>query len=55
MQYTKPKQIHVIPSTSLLLASNNICLYILPKSSDMLTKNTLGVKKVRGHAIEAAL
>ena len=34
-------------STSLLLASNNMCLYF-QKSSDMLSKNTLGVKKVRG-------
>ena len=40
-------------STSLLLASNNICLYF-QKSSDMLNKNTLGVKKVRGQS-EAAL
>ena len=23
---------------------------VIPKSSDMLNKNTLGVKKVRGHA-----
>ena len=38
-------------STSLLLASNNICFQ---KSSDMLNKNTLGVKKVRGQS-EAAL
>ena len=40
-------------STSLLLASNNMCLYF-QKSSDMLNKNTLGVKKVRGQS-EAAL
>ena len=33
-------------STSLLLASNNICLYF-QKSSDMLNKNTLGVKKCK--------
>ena len=38
-------------STSLLLASNNICLQ---KSGDMLNKNTLGIKKVRGQ-LEAAL
>ena len=38
-------------STSLLLASNNICFQ---KSGDMLNKNTLGVKKVRGQ-LEAAL
>ena len=38
-------------STSLLLASNNICFQ---KSGDMLNKNTLGVKKVRGQS-EAAL
>ena len=31
-------------STSLLFASNNICLYF-QKSSDILNKNTLGVKK----------
>ena len=37
----------------MLLASNNICLYF-QKSSDMLNKNTLGVKKVRGQS-EAAL
>ena len=40
-------------STSLLLASNNICLYF-QKSGDMLNKNTLGVKKVRSQS-EAAL
>ena len=40
-------------STSLLLASNNICLYF-QKSSDMLNKNTLDVKKVRRQS-EAAL
>ena len=40
-------------STSLLLASNNICLYF-QKSSDMLNKNTLGVKKGQGQS-EAAL
>ena len=41
-------------STSLLFAaSNNICLYF-QKSSDMLNKNTLCVKKVRGQS-EAAL
>ena len=34
-------------------ASNNMCLYF-QKSSDMLNKNTLGVKKVRGQS-EAAL
>ena len=39
--------------TSMLLASNNICLYF-QKSSDMLNKNTLGVKKVQGQT-EAAL
>ena len=38
-------------STSLLLASNNICFQ---KSGDMLNKNTLGVKKVRGQS-EAVL
>ena len=38
-------------STSLLLASNNICFQ---KSGDMLNKNTLGVKKVQGQ-LEAAL
>ena len=38
-------------STSLLLASNNICFQ---KSGDMLNKNTLGIKKVRGQ-LEAAL
>ena len=38
-------------STSLLLASTNICFQ---KSGDMLNKNTLGVKKVRGQ-LEAAL
>ena len=39
-------------STSLLLASNNICFQ---KSGDMLiNKNTLGVKKVRGQ-LETAL
>ena len=37
-------------STSLLLASNNS----FQKSGDMLNKNTLGVKKVRGQ-LEAAL
>ena len=40
-------------STSLLLASNNIHLYF-QKSSDMLNKNILGVKKVRDQS-EAAL
>ena len=40
-------------ATPLLLASNNICL-CFQKSSDMLNKNTLGVKKVRGQS-EAAL
>ena len=40
-------------STSVLLASNIICLYF-QKSSDMLNKNTPGVKKVRGQS-EAAL
>ena len=39
---------------SLQLASNNMCLYVLPKSSDMPNKNTLGVKKVRDQS-EAAL
>ena len=39
--------------TSLLLASNNICLYF-QKGSDMLNKNTLGVKKVQGQS-EASL
>ena len=34
-------------------SSNNICLYF-QKSSDILNKNTLGVKKVRGQS-EAAL
>ena len=34
-------------------ASNNMCLYF-QKSSDMLNKNTQGVKKVRGQS-EAAL
>ena len=34
-------------------ASNNMCLYF-QKNSDMLNKNTLGVKKVRGQS-EAAL
>ena len=34
-------------------ASNNMCLHF-QKSSDMLNKNTLGVKKVRGQS-EAAL
>ena len=34
-------------------ASNNMCLYF-QKSSDMLNKNTLGVKKVQGQS-EAAL
>ena len=43
-----------MPSISLLLANNSICLYILPKSTDMLNKNTLGIKKVRGQS-EAAL
>ena len=38
-------------STSLLLASNNIRFQ---KSGDMLNKNTLGVKKVRGQ-LETAL
>ena len=38
-------------TTCLLLASNNICFQ---KSGDMLNKNTLGVKKVRGQ-LEAAL
>ena len=33
----------------MLLASNNICLYF-QKSSDILNKNTLGVKKVRGQS-----
>ena len=37
-------------STSLLLASNNMCLYF----RDMLNKNTMGVKKVQGQS-EAAL
>ena len=37
----------------MLLASNNMCLYF-QKSSDMLNKNTPGVKKVRGQS-EAAL
>ena len=40
-------------STSMLLASNNICLYF-QTSSDMLNKNTLDVKKVQGQS-EAAL
>ena len=35
------------------IASNNMCLYF-QKSSDMLNKNTLGAKKVRGQS-EAAL
>ena len=34
-------------------ANNNMCLYF-QKSSDMLNKNTLGVKKVQGQS-EAAL
>ena len=38
---------------SLLLASNNMCLYF-QKGSDMLNKNTPSVKKVRGQS-EAAL
>ena len=38
-------------STSLLLASNNICFQ---KSGDMLNKNTLGETKVQGQ-LEAAL
>ena len=38
-------------NTSLLLASNNICFQ---KSGDILNKNTLGVKKVRGK-LETAL
>ena len=33
-----------MPSTSLLLASNNICLHF-QKCTDILNKNTLGVKK----------
>ena len=40
-------------STSLLLASNNMCLYF-QKSNYMLNKNTPGIKKVRGQS-EAAL
>ena len=40
MYLTKPKQVHVMPSTSLLLA----CVYI-SESSDVLNKNTLGVKR----------
>ena len=40
-------------STSLPLASNNMCLYF-QKGSEMLNKNTLGVKKGQGQS-EAAL
>ena len=38
----------------MLLASNNNNIIYFQKSSDMLNKNTLGVKKVRGQS-EAAL
>ena len=41
-------------STSLLLASNIICLYFQKVVIRMLNKNTLGAKKVRGQS-EAAL
>ena len=54
LQYCVLSKYKLCPcSTSLLLASNNICLYF-QKSSDMLNKNTLGVKTVRGQS-EAAL
>ena len=39
------------PCSTSLLASNNICFQ---KSGDMLNKNTMDVKKVRGQ-LEAAL
>ena len=42
---TKPKQVHVMPMQYILLCK---------VASDMLNKNTLGVKKVRGQS-EAAL
>ena len=45
------RQVQVMPMQ--YFASNNMCLYF-QKSSDMLNKNTLGVKKVRGQS-EAAL
>ena len=52
LQYYMLNKYKLCPcSTSLLLASNNICFQ---KSSDMLNKNTSGVKKVRGQ-LEAAL
>ena len=40
-------------SALIISTGNNICLYF-QKSSDMLNKNTLGIKKVRGQS-EAAL
>ena len=45
------RQVQVMPMQ--YFASNNMCLYF-QKGSDMLNKNTLGVKKVRGQS-EAAL
>ena len=52
LQYCVLSKYKLCPcSTSLLLASNNICFQ---KSGDMLNKNTLDVEKVRGQS-EAAL
>ena len=54
LQYCVLSKYKLCPcSTSLLLASYNMCLYF-QKSSDMLNKNTLGIKKVRGQS-KAAL
>ena len=50
------KRIAVLSFSKLSFKVCSICLYILPqssdftKSSDMLNKNTLGVKKVRGQS-----
>ena len=47
LQYCVLSKYKLCPcSVSLLLASNNICLYF-QKSSNMLSKNTLGVKNAR--------
>ena len=52
LQYCMLSKYKLCPcSTSLLLASNNICFQ---KSGDMPNKNTSGVKNVQGQ-LEAAL
>ena len=45
-------KLQIIYDTVCLLASNNMCLFF--QKGDMLNKNTLGIKKVRGQS-EAAL